>query len=72
MPHGVIRDLGDFELSIDLGYEVQASISISIVGLESAVGVTDDGSIIGGAEETDGQSDPGFTAEETREGKADV
>jgi len=72
MPHGVIRDLGDFELSIDLGYEVQASISISIVGLESAVGVTDDGSIIGGAEETDGQSDPGLTAEETREGKADV
>jgi large subunit ribosomal protein L9 len=61
MPHGVIRDLGEFEVSIDLGYEVQASISVSIVGLESGVEVTDDGSIIEGVDEADDQSDLGVT-----------
>jgi hypothetical protein len=65
MPHGIIRDLGDFEVSIDLGYEVQASISVSIVGLESGVGVTDDGSIIGGVEEADDQSDLDVTPDDT-------
>jgi large subunit ribosomal protein L9 len=65
MPHGLIRDLGDFEVSIDLGYEVQASISVSIVGLESGAGVTDDGSIIGGVEEADDQSDLGVTPDDT-------
>jgi large subunit ribosomal protein L9 len=68
MPHGVIRDLGDFELSLDLGYDVQALISVSITGLTSGAGVTDDGSIIEEIDEaedetqsegkTDGQEDP--------------
>ena len=65
MPHGVIRDLGEFEVSIDLGYEVQASISVSIVGLESEVEVTDDGSIIEGVDEADDQSDPVVTPDDT-------
>ena len=65
MPHGVIRDLGEFEVSIDLGYEVQASISVSIVGLESGVEVTDDGSIIEGVDEADDQSDLGVTPDDT-------
>ena len=65
MPHGVIRDLGEFEVSIDLGYEVQASISVSIVGLESGVEVTDDGSIIEGVDEADDQSDPVVTPDDT-------
>ena len=65
MPHGVIRDLGEFEVVIDLGYEVQASISVSIVGLESGVGVTDDGSIIEGVDEADDQSDHGVTPDDT-------
>ena len=65
MPHGVIRDLGEFEVSIDLGYEVQASISVSIVGLESGVEVTDDGSIIEGVDEADDQSDLGVTPDAT-------
>jgi large subunit ribosomal protein L9 len=65
MPHGVIRDLGEFEVSIDLGYEVQASISVSIVGLESEVEVTDDGSIIEGVDEADDHSDLGVTPDDT-------
>ena len=65
MPHGVIRDLGEFEVSIDLGYEVQASISVSVVGLESEVGVTDDGSVIEGVDEADDQSDPIVTPDDT-------
>ena len=63
MPHGVIRDLGDFELSLDLGYDVQALISVSITGLTSGAGVTDDGSII---EEIDEAED-----ETQSEGKTD-
>ena len=46
MPHGVIRDLGDFEISLDLGFDVDASISVSVIGLQSGVAVTDDGSLI--------------------------
>jgi large subunit ribosomal protein L9 len=65
MPHGVIRDLGEFEVSIDLGYEVQASISVSVVGLESEVGVTDDGSIIEGVDEADDHSDLDVTPDDT-------
>ena len=63
MPHGVIRDLGDFELSLDLGYDVQALISVSVIGLTSGAGVTDDGSII---EEIDEAED-----ETQSEGKTD-
>ena len=65
MPHGVIRDLGEFEVSIDLGYEVQASISVSVVGLESEVGVADDGSVIEGVDEADDQSGPVVTPDDT-------
>jgi large subunit ribosomal protein L9 len=46
MPHGVIRELGDYEIVLDLGQDVHASISVVVVGLQSAVDVTDDGSII--------------------------
>ncbi len=46
MPHGVIRELGDYELQLDLGYDVTADISVSVVGLQSAAGVDADGSII--------------------------
>ncbi|NKB35090.1 MAG: 50S ribosomal protein L9 [Pseudomonadales bacterium] len=46
LPHGVIRDLGDYEIALDLGHDVHASISVSVVGLQSAAGVSADGSII--------------------------
>lgn len=56
MPHGVIRDLGDFEISLDLGYDVHASVSVSVVGLESAAGVTEDGSIIEEIDEAEAEA----------------
>ena len=57
MPHGVIRDLGDFEISLDLGFDVNASISVSVIGLQSGVAVTDDGSLIDDNEVIDENTD---------------
>ena len=66
MPHGVIRELGITELTIDLGHDVAAQITVNVVGLQSAADVSADGSII---EEVD-DSDSG-AAEEAREGSED-
>ncbi len=46
LPHGVIRDLGEYEIDLDLGFDVTTTITLSVVGLQSAASVTDDGSII--------------------------
>ena len=46
MPHGVIRELGDYEITLDLGYEIHVAIKVTVVGLQSAADVSDDGSII--------------------------
>ena len=46
MPHGVIRDLGEFKISLDLGFDVDALISVSVIGLKSGAAITDDGSVM--------------------------
>ncbi len=46
MPHGVIRELGDYEVTLDLGYDIHAAIKVAVAGLQSAADVSDDGSII--------------------------
>ena len=46
MPHGLIRDLGDYEITLDLGFDVGAPIAVSVVSLQSGVEITDDGSVI--------------------------
>ena len=46
MPHGLIRDLGDYEITLDLGFGVDAPIAVSVVSLRSGVEITDDGSVI--------------------------
>lgn len=46
MPHGVIRELGDYELDLDLGFDVTTTITVSVVGLQSEADVSADGSII--------------------------
>lgn len=46
LPNGVIRELGALEVTLDLGHDVHATISLTVVGLKSAAGVSDDGSII--------------------------
>ena len=46
MPHGVIRELGEYELDLDLGFDVTTTITVSVVGLQSEADVSADGSII--------------------------
>ena len=67
MPHGVIRDLGDYEIALDLGYDVHANISVAVVGLQSAASVTDDGSIIEEIEEAEATEEAEAAAEEQAE-----
>ena len=46
LPNGAIRELGALEVALDLGHDIHATISLAVVGLKSAAGVSDDGSII--------------------------
>ncbi len=46
LPNGAIRELGEYDIALNLGYGVSAAINLFVVGLESAVGVSDDGSLI--------------------------
>ena len=66
MPHGVIRDLGTTELTIDLGHDVVAQITVNVVGLQSAADVSADGSIIEEVDESEAE-----VADEAPEGSED-
>lgn len=66
MPHGVIRELGTTELTIDLGHDVAAQITVNVVGLQSAAGVSADGSIIEEVDESEAE-----VADEAPEGSED-
>ncbi len=66
MPHGVLRELGITELTIDLGHDVAAQITINVVGLQSAADVSADGSIIEEVDDSDSEA-----AKEAREGSDD-
>ena len=66
MPHGVLRELGITELTIDLGHDVAAQITVNVVGLQSATDVSADGSIIEEVDDSDSEA-----AKEAREGSDD-
>ena len=66
MPHGVIRELGITELTIDLGQDVVAQITVNVVGLQSAADVSADGSIIEEVDDSDSEA-----AKEAPEGSDD-
>jgi large subunit ribosomal protein L9 len=66
MPHGVIRELGITELTIDLGHDVAAQITVNVVGLQSAADVSADGSIIEEVDDSDSEA-----AKEAREASDD-
>lgn len=53
LPHGVIREVGQYEIALDLGYDVSAEITLAVVAQDSPAGVTDDGSLIEEVEEID-------------------
>ena len=63
LPHGVIRELGDYEIALDLGYDVHMNVSLTVTGLKSAAGVTDDGSIIEEIEEAEAATEAGDVQE---------
>ena len=66
MPHGVLRELGITDLTIDLGHDVAAQITVNVVGLQSAADVSADGSIIEEVDDSDSEA-----AKEAREGSDD-
>ena len=66
MPHGVIRELGTSEITIDLGHDVFSQITVSVVGLRSAAEVSADGSIIDELDQSESQA-----AEETSDSHSD-
>ena len=66
MPHGVLRELGITELTIDLGHDVAAQITVNVVGLQSAADVSADGSIIEEVDDSDSEA-----AKEAREASDD-
>lgn len=55
LPHGVIRELGAYDITLDLGYEVTANIQLAVQGLDAAAGVSDDGSLIEEIDEAEAQ-----------------
>jgi len=55
LPHGVIRECGQYEITLDLGYDVNAEIVLAIVAQDAPAGVTDDGSLIEDVESIDDQ-----------------
>jgi len=72
LPHGVIRELGSYEIVLDLGYEVTATINLAVQGLDAAAGVSDDGSMIEEIEEAEAAEEVAEQAEtEAEETKED-
>lgn len=64
LPHGVIRELGEYEIALDLGHDVHATIRLLVAAVGSAAAVNDDGSI----ETEDAGGDAGENAgEDARE-----
>ena len=70
MPHGVIRELGIKELTIDLGNDVAAQISVNVVGLQSAADISADGSIIEEIDESESEGSDDDSIEEANEAES--
>jgi len=73
LPNGAIRELGDYSIALDLGYAVHAKVSLTVAGLDSAVGVSDDGSLIEEIDEAEAAAaaEAEANAEQTDEEQAD-
>ena len=55
LPHGVIREVGQYDISLDLGHDVFAEVTLALVSQDAPAGVTDDGSLIDDVEAIDDQ-----------------
>tara|TARA_B110000444_G_scaffold255429_1_gene289795 strand:- start:424 stop:990 length:567 start_codon:yes stop_codon:yes gene_type:complete len=69
LPNGVIRELGNFEVVLDLGYGVTATIHLAVQGLDDAAGVSADGSMI---EEIDAAEELAKAAAEQAEAETEA
>ena len=67
MPYGVIRELGEYQLQLDMGYDVVTEISVSVIGLQSAASVEADGSIIEEIDEAEAAAEEAEATEEAAE-----
>lgn len=56
LPHGVIRECGQYEISLDMGYDVSAEIVLAIIAQDAPAGVTGDGNLIEDVESIDDQA----------------
>lgn len=64
LPNGVIRDLGSFEIALDMGFDVHATIKLAVIGLKAAAGVSEDGSLIAEIDEAEAaEAEAGVAAE---------
>jgi large subunit ribosomal protein L9 len=55
LPHGVLREVGQFDIQLDLGFDVSAEITLAIVSQSGPVTESDDGSLIEEVEAIDDQ-----------------
>lgn len=53
LPHGVIREVGQYEIQLDLGHDVSAAITLAVVSQDAPMGASDDGSLIEDVEAID-------------------
>ena len=76
MPHGAIRELGEYQVNLDLGYDINVPVHVTVTGLKSAAEVSDDGSIIEEIEEAEAEEKAESAAvtesETTDQGEANI
>ena len=76
MPHGAIRELGEYQVNLDLGYDINVPVQVTVTGLKSAAEVSADGSIIEEIEEAEAvekaESAAETESETTDQGEANI
>ena len=76
MPHGAIRELGEYQVNLDLGYDINVPVQVTETGLKSAAEVSADGSIIEEIEEAEAvekaESAAETESETTDQGEANI
>ena len=76
MPHGAIRELGEYQVNLDLGYDINVPVQVTVTGFKSAAEVSDDGSIIEEIEEAEAvekaESAAETETETTDQGEANI
>ncbi len=63
LPHGVIREVGQYDITLDLGYDVDAEITLAVVAQDSPASISDDGSLLEDADEQDAEESDAPEAE---------